>query len=169
VIDAMSEQSEVPARTFGDTPSAVTRDRERAPMRARSVGLALVMIAFTAIGIFAYSVYASGVESAASGQARGGASTLVRASTLTAESASLPATTIEPLPVEPARVMPDAAPRADRAVAREGARIGNTGGPVVKSGIKTRVKAQAPRGNPPPEGRKLRYWRAPAAEPDVGF
>jgi len=133
LIDALSEHS----------------DGQRA-RRARVVGLALVMIAFVAIGVVAYSAYAKGAESAGSGVGQGGASTLIRASTLTVEPAAPAATTVPPVLVETEHVAPDAAPRADRIAPRGGARINRD----------RERKTQA---------TALRYWRATTAEPDVGF
>jgi hypothetical protein len=150
VIDAMSEPSEAPTRTF--------------------VGLAFVLVAFTAIGMFAYSVYASAAESAAAGEGRGGASTLVRASTLQADPAVLPATTATPPLVDVPRSVPDTASRVDRAAMRDGARTERARPAEIKAAVNAAVvKVPAPRPSASRPATKLRYWRAKTAEPDVGF
>lgn len=174
IHDAMPEQSDGPMRTFDPAPPAAERDQPA--IRARIVGLALVMIAFTAIGMFAYSVYASGAESAAEG--RGGASTLVRASTLQAESASPAMTATAPLAETP-RGLPNTVPHVDRTAARDRARIGlaperaaagRARGTDPQAAVNAgAVKAALPPPNRSSQATRRRYWRAKSAEPDVGF
>jgi hypothetical protein len=168
VIDAMSEQSEATVRTLSATRDE--RDREAPSIWVRFAGLALVMMAFTAIGMFAYSVHTRGAASAERGEDRVEASTLVRASTLRAEPAARLMTTPAPLPVETARVTPAADPRAGRAAAPDGAPTARVRGDDMKAARTAGVKAQEPRPKAPPgQTTKLRYWRATTAEPDVGF